>query len=84
MTPKSTARTVYHLSVTQSGDRLPVALEEADVIAWVRGFATALGAQDHLNAIDPTAPEDTSRVQALQIGDAQGWFRYLYPQTTEG
>lgn len=87
MTPAPPSRVRYHLTLRYASGQEPVVLDAEDVIAWVRGFAAALGQQEHLDVIDPHAPEDTRRVQALQIGDAQGWFTYLYPEyprPTEG
>jgi hypothetical protein len=88
MPPSPPPRIRYRLHVTPPGGTArEVTLDAEDVIAWVAGFAAALGHGDHLDVIDEHAPEDTRRVQALQIGDAQGWFRYLYPvypKPTEG
>ncbi len=81
MSPSATPTVRYHLELPGLGG--PVVLVAEDVIAWVRGYATALNKQQHLEVIDSSAPEDTRRVQALQIGDAQGWFRYLYPEYPE-
>lgn len=87
MTPAQPPRVLYHLLIqTSNGRKVPVVLEAAAVYAWVTGYATALGEQHHLNVIE-AGPEETRRVQALQIGDAQGWFEYLYPEypdRTEG
>ncbi len=63
-----------------SGREVLIAAE--NVIAWVDGYGAALGDLDALDVIEEHAPEDTRRVQALQIGDSRGWFRYLYPETT--
>lgn len=86
MTPKALPRLRYHLTVLgHDGKPEPLVLEATDAIAFVRGYATAIHEQHHLSAISEFDPEDTRRVQALQIGDAQGWFTYLYPeQITEG
>jgi len=59
-----------------------VLLDGENVIAWVAGFGAALGFFDALNVIEDHAPEDTRRVQALQIGHANGWFVYMYPEPT--
>lgn len=59
-----------------------VLIAAEDVIAWVAGYGAALGETTALDVIDRHAPEDTRRVQALQIADGQGWFTYLYPETT--
>lgn len=86
MSPSAPPRGVrYHLQITYPSGPHQVVLEAEDVIAWVAGFAAALGQQEHLTTIG-AGPEDTRRVQSLQIGDAQGWFTYLYPDypTTEG
>lgn len=62
-----------------------VLIDGENVVAWVAGFGAALGAYDALNVIDEytdgrPAPEDTRRVQALQIAHGLGWFTYLYPE----
>lgn len=81
MTPSPPPRVRYHLLLNRAdGVQQPEVLDAEDVIAWVRGFAAALHQSRHLDVIDPHAPEDTRRVQALQIGDAQGWFTYRYPE----
>ncbi len=59
-----------------------VLIAAEDVIAWVAGYGAALGDLTALDVIDPHAPEDTRRVQALQIGDEERWFTYLYPEPT--
>lgn len=80
MPPTPTPQVRYHITLDQPGGRKQrVVLDAEDVIAWVRGFATALGQEHHLEAMERAA-EDTRRVQALQIGDQQGWFTYLYPE----
>lgn len=68
----------YHI-ILPSGEQM--ALEAENVIAWTAGFGAALGNTSALNVIPAHAPEDTRRVQALQIADGQNWFRYLYPET---
>lgn len=88
----STPRISYHLSITRdrtvpAGAAASVAeeavvLDAADVIAWVRGYAAAIGQSAALDVVDPTAAEDTRRVQMLQIGDRQGWFTFLYQNRT--
>lgn len=87
MTPVPAPRVRYHLLLPDqtdpSGGPLPVMLDADDVVAWVTGFATARGQQSHLEVISARAAEDTRRVQALQIGDAQGWFTFLYPEYPE-
>lgn len=84
MTPAPPPRIRYHVELHRpDGVRWPDVLDAEEVIAWVRGFAAALNQQSHLDVIDKHAPEDTRRVQALQIGDAQGWFTYLYPEYPE-
>lgn len=55
-------------------------IDGENVVAWVAGFGAALGAYDALNVIDDHAPEDTRRVQALQIAHGLKWFTYLYPE----
>lgn len=85
MSPAPAPRVRYHVQVLDSHTGKPVAkvLEADEVIAWVEGFATALGEEEHLAAISPSAPEDTRRLQSLQIGDSQGWFSYFYPEFPE-
>jgi hypothetical protein len=88
----STPRISYHLTITHDrtvaeGQAASVAeeavvLDAADVIAWVRGYAAAIGRTAALDVVDATAAEDTRRVQMLQIGDQQGWFNFMYQSRT--
>lgn len=86
MTPVPTPHVRYQLMLTYPGGKVPCVLDQEEVLGWVSGFAACLGEQDKLEAIEP-GPEDTRRVQALLIGDANGWFEYLkpeYPDKAEG
>lgn len=80
---------VQLLPPKHGGNGREVLIAAEDVVAWVAGFGAAVGVLDALDVIDERdpddprpVPEDTRRVQALQIGDSRGWFRYLYPETT--
>lgn len=54
-------------------------LPEEGALWWVRGLACALGEEDRLAGLDDaTVPQDTLRMQALQIGHEAGWFEYRY------
>lgn len=67
--------TLYKVSIGGQEYELP-----ADwVMPWVYGVADAQpGGRQPLEVIDVGAPEETRRMQALQIGHAQRWFQYLY------
>lgn len=78
--------TTYRIVLPRGRKPLPLAIAGEKVIGFVEGYATALGQEDRLNAISPTAAEETRRIHALQIGESLGWWRYLYPEydDTEG
>lgn len=78
MTPPPTIR--YHLTLPKAAE--PTILEGPKVVAWVQGYAAALGQSGVLDVVDMTAAEDTVRVQILQVGDQHGWFRFMF-QTRE-
>jgi hypothetical protein len=77
----ATPRIRYHLTLPKFAE--PTVLESPDVIPWVRGYAAALGQSKALDVVDLTAAEDTIRVQMLQVGDQQGWFRFMFQQREE-
>ncbi len=79
MTPPPRIR--YHLTLPKAA--VPTVLEGPNVIAWVQGYAAALGQTAKLDVVDMTAAEDTVRVQILQVGDQQGWFRFMYQTRDE-
>jgi hypothetical protein len=89
MSAPPATRYLYHIRIPAAPDNaeaLPVVLEAVDVIAWVKGFAAAHGHHNALGKMDQTAPEDTRRVQALQIADELGLLEYVWPESvpTEG
>lgn len=89
MSAQPATRYRYHIRVLEHPDdavRVPCVLEAEDVVPWVKGFAAAHGYHDALKNLEEMAPEDTRRVQALQIADELGLLEYVYPESvpTEG
>lgn len=82
MTTTTTPRIRYHLAVPKTSE--PTVLDGPDVIAWVKGYAAAIGQSVKLRVVETTAAEDTVRVQMLQVGDALGWFTFMYQSRDEG
>lgn len=82
MTTTTTPRIRYHLAVPKTPE--PTVLDGPDVIAWVRGYAAAIGQTEKLKVVDTTAAEDTCRVQMLQVGDALGWFTFMFQSRDDG
>ncbi|MCZ7478831.1 hypothetical protein [Micromonospora sp. WMMC273] len=68
------ARHRYVLEVNNAVLRL----EPQEVLPFVRGFAQALNQVRELAVLDTDAPEDTKRMQAMQIGHQLGWWDYRY------
>lgn len=60
-------------------DDVPIELPAEGVLWWVRGVADSVRERHLLDSlIDDTAPLDTQRMQALQIGAERKWFSYRY------
>jgi hypothetical protein len=78
----TTPRIRYHLTLPKVAE--PTVLEAPNVIAWVQGYAAALGQSHRLDVVDMTAAEDTCRVQILQVGESFGWFRFMYQKREDG
>lgn len=65
---------VYVVKIGGDEKELPAAW----VLPWVHGVADALGQRGRLtDVMEPTDPERTLRMQALQIGHQLGWFEYI-------
>jgi hypothetical protein len=81
MTRRPVRRRRFVVEITR-GKREPeqLRIKDVDVIAWARGFGAARGESDVLDELRPEESEDVRRIHALQLGEAAGWFAYLYPE----
>lgn len=68
--------TLHRYVLAINGD--VIKLPPHEVLPFVRGYAHAIGRVGDLAPLDTDAPEDTKRMQAMQIGHQLGWWDYRY------